>query len=189
MKTQRLNKLAKVRLIIAIKKYERVRAYYLSPKHCAYCDAPIPYEKRDQSFCCKSCSTTVVRSRPWDMTITCCATCHKELYGEHRLHVKYCSQFCYQKNRWTEIVNEAEKTGRFNDARTAKKYLLRKKGHQCELCRRKRFQGVPIELQIHHRNADPKDHRIRNLQLLCSLCHSMTDTYCGKKHRYVRKAA
>jgi 5-methylcytosine-specific restriction endonuclease McrA len=39
---------------------------------------------------------------------------------------------------------------------------------------------VKIPLQVDHINGDRKNNSIENLRLLCSTCHSLTPTYCGK---------
>jgi len=39
---------------------------------------------------------------------------------------------------------------------------------------------VKIPLQVDHINGDRTNNTIENLRLLCSTCHSLTSTYCGK---------
>lgn len=169
------------------KKHERVKTYYLNPKTCPFCTAPLSYERKHKTFCSRSCAMAMIKTgRPRLWVFTCCNYCHKDLWGPHRLQVKYCSQKCYQADKWRKIVEEIKLVGKANDARTAKKYLLQVKPHKCEDCGRRKFKGENIALQIHHINANPEDHRLKNLQLLCSLCHSATESYCGKKHRLTR---
>lgn len=40
------------------------------------------------------------------------------------------------------------------------------------------YNNKLLILQIDHKNGDPEDHILENLQLLCPNCHSQTDTYC-----------
>jgi hypothetical protein len=37
-----------------------------------------------------------------------------------------------------------------------------------------------VTLQLEHRNGISSDNRIENLELLCPICHSQTDTYAGR---------
>ena len=52
---------------------------------------------------------------------------------------------------------------------------------RCEYCGLTEWQGRPIRLEVHHINANHKDNRLENLQILCPNCHSLTDNYRGKQ--------
>ena len=38
----------------------------------------------------------------------------------------------------------------------------------------------PVTLQLEHRNGISTDNRLENLEFLCPLCHSQTNTFCGR---------
>ncbi|MVN75933.1 hypothetical protein GO988_06305 [Hymenobacter sp. HMF4947] len=63
-----------------------------------------------------------------------------------------------------------------------KKRLLKAqlKEHCCEEYLLPEWQGLPIPLELHHRNGVNNDHRLENLQLLCSKCHAQITSYRGK---------
>jgi hypothetical protein len=66
-----------------------------------------------------------------------------------------------------------------------KKELLKNRGHQCEVCLRKKWRGRDIPLEVHHVDGDPMSNDLTNLKLLCANCHAQTDNYRGKnKTRY-----
>ncbi len=54
------------------------------------------------------------------------------------------------------------------------------KPHQCEKCKKKRWNGQPIPLDLHHKNGNRQDNRPLNIELLCPNCHAQTPNYCGK---------
>lgn len=69
-----------------------------------------------------------------------------------------------------------------------RKKLLREglKEHICECCKNTLWKGVPIPLEVHHKDGDKENNDIENLQLLCPNCHALTDNYRGKnihKHK------
>jgi len=72
-----------------------------------------------------------------------------------------------------------------------KRRLLRdlKMPYVCRRCHNSMFEdrdgipfwfGKPVTLQLEHRNGISSDNRLDNLEFLCPLCHSQTDTYAGR---------
>ena len=57
------------------------------------------------------------------------------------------------------------------------------KEKKCESCKNTEWMGKPISLELHHKNGNPRDNRIENLEILCPNCHSYTDTYGGKNQK------
>lgn len=51
---------------------------------------------------------------------------------------------------------------------------------ECMKCKRKKWLGKPIPLELHHINGEHFDHRSTNIELLCPNCHSFTDNYRGR---------
>lgn len=55
------------------------------------------------------------------------------------------------------------------------------KPYQCENCLNTEWLNKPIPLQLHHKDGNHNNNNINNLQLLCPNCHSLTDTFAGRK--------
>lgn len=50
----------------------------------------------------------------------------------------------------------------------------------CAKCNNSEWLGSPIPLELEHKNGDPTNHHLDNLELLCPNCHALTSTYRGK---------
>lgn len=53
---------------------------------------------------------------------------------------------------------------------------------RCERCGLDTWQGERLALALDHINGDRHDNRLENLRILCPNCHSLTDTWCGRKN-------
>lgn len=62
--------------------------------------------------------------------------------------------------------------------------LIRERAHRCESCKRKKWLGKNIPLEIDHINGVRADNAKKNLRLLCPNCHALTETYKGKNIKY-----
>lgn len=59
------------------------------------------------------------------------------------------------------------------------------KEYKCERCGNCGvWMGEKMTLEMHHINGDHFDNRLENLQILCPNCHSITDSYRGKRRKY-----
>lgn len=52
--------------------------------------------------------------------------------------------------------------------------------YKCAKCGINKWLGLPLSLQLHHKNGVNNDHRIENIEFLCPNCHSQTNTFSGK---------
>lgn len=44
---------------------------------------------------------------------------------------------------------------------------------KCEICGKEEWQGVPIPLELDHKNCVHTDNRLENLQIICPNCHAL----------------
>lgn len=55
------------------------------------------------------------------------------------------------------------------------------KKHKCESCKKIKWMGALIPLELHHKDGDRFNNNFENLQLICPNCHAQTDNYRRKK--------
>ena len=55
------------------------------------------------------------------------------------------------------------------------------KENKCDKCHIKEWQGKPLNMQLEHKDGNPHNHKLENLEFLCPNCNSQTETYCGRR--------
>jgi len=69
-----------------------------------------------------------------------------------------------------------------------KKILIREgTPFRCNHCLTTTWQAQPVPLQINHIDGDRSNNLRGNLELICPNCHALTDTYCGKNAKNIRR--
>ena len=54
---------------------------------------------------------------------------------------------------------------------------------QCNKCKLDKWNGLPISLELEHKNGDHSDNSLTNLELLCPNCHAQTSTWRGRNKK------
>ncbi|MEK8143467.1 HNH endonuclease [Streptomyces sp. M10(2022)] len=74
--------------------------------------------------------------------------------------------------------------GRLSGQRLRRELLRTGVPESCAMCGTgTEWNGRPLRLEVDHKNGSWWDNRPENLRLLCPNCHSVTDTYRGRKQR------
>lgn len=120
----------------------------------------------------------------------------QEYYDRGHSPSECCTHFGFNRSTWAAAVKSDRVLTRPRKAPlcdllvadspasrlTVKRRLLAEgvKAHRCDGCGLDRWLGGPLRLDLHHLNGDPRDHRLRNLRLLCSNCHSQTENFAAR---------
>lgn len=144
------------------------------PKRCRHCDVELPYEKRKNDFCNRSCSASQnnlgvrrygkLPKGKYHRDLKFCLICDKQI---DRHAAKCCSRRCHADLVWRTTKNDILETGRIptNRKYTAKRYLSERDGYCCKLCGINEWAGK---------------------RLLCPNCDSLTSTYKGRNRGHGR---
>lgn len=58
------------------------------------------------------------------------------------------------------------------------------KENKCEICGCVDWQGKPLQMQLHHIDGNPHNHKLDNLQMLCPNCHSQTENFTARNKNW-----
>ena len=65
--------------------------------------------------------------------------------------------------------------------------ILTETKYCCEKCKNRLWQGIALDLHIHHLDGNPLNNSRNNLQALCPNCHSQTDNFMSKNLKRASK--
>lgn len=153
-----------------------VDTYLADPKYCPRCGIMLPFEKRWNTFCGRSCSaSTSNKGRPGPTKRPReCAHCGAR---KEDVRNKYCDT-CIKNNIHVEVRKATSLAGTKVD-RLRKRILIEERGHTCEVCGNSGWMGQPIPLELDHIDGDSDNNASENLRLICPNCHALTPTYKG----------
>lgn len=160
--------------------------YSENPNRCNCCKSEIPYEKKENKYCSRSCAITVnnkgINRHGGKRKNENCPRCGKELYGKHR-DAKYCSIECSSISRREKSFSKIEENKNNLSGvstKTIRSYLKEKFGSICSICNTVMWQGKPVPLVMDHLDGDPYNNSLENIRLVCAMCDAQLPTYKGK---------
>lgn len=163
------------------------KVYYSNPVQCAFCQEPLHYSKRVNTYCSHRCSAIFNNShRP--KTMNKCLNCASPTNSRN---AQYCSHTCHKERMAKERYDNFLKgdVGGLG-VKSLKQCVAQRDGEICSICGIEDWRGGIIVFDLDHINGDSSDNSPRNLRLLCPNCHSQTETYKGRNHgkgRHLRR--
>lgn len=152
-----------------------LEAYHASPTICLSCGNKIAYEKRENRFCNGSCRATYHNqgvARHGRGTIYC--ACGEVITKRNN---KWCDS-CIQQRVYNKTVDTVPLEALKSD-KSRRLWLMKARGHQCELCGNTEWLSKPIALELDHLDGNAENNKADNLRLLCPNCHATTPQWKG----------
>lgn len=196
----------KVREKLAARRRSFRERYNALGKRCLTCNKPIPYERRKLRFCDHSCAAIFNNKgvRRHGVEPSMCEVCGKKTSSSAR---RFCSVVCFhacqQKkaferidkngtvgNRQSDSLDKIDENGKILNAdnrQLARRYLLSRRGHVCEICRNTEWMGNPIPLLVDHVDGNSDNGSVTNLRLVCGNCNMRLPTFAGRNRGNGRK--
>lgn len=106
-----------------------------------------------------------------------CGFCLNEFKGSQSR--KFCSTECSRQYRLKKSSEHIE-AGNALSVRAMRGYLIRTKGHKCELCLTADWMNQPVPLTMDHIDGNSDNNNLDNLRLICPNCDALLPTYKSK---------
>lgn len=141
-------------------------------------------ETSNPIFCNRSCSAKFNNSgirRHGKSPRKKCLFCQKPIALDNSTQ-KHCNRACFnlaKKKKYHDKMEKAEDLSSFG-TRTIKKYLKKKFGSRCGICKRITWNKKNIPLILDHMDGNPYNNNKNNLRLVCPNCDAQLPTYKGK---------
>ena len=177
------------------KRAANIEEYSKKPKRCLLCSTPLQYDKRQNTFCSRSCSQSFNNKgvRRHGRGHGDCLACGSKLTYQNKFCSNRCqTNYCYKKYIEDWVCGKRSGCVGEGVSPQIKRYLLEKYNSKCQECGWSRTNPSTgkVPLTVHHDDGNWKNSRPENLRLYCPNCHSLTPTYGSKnwgKGRLQRK--
>lgn len=162
---------------------QKLKSYNQNPALCRCCSIPLSFKKYTNKsiYCSRSCSAKINnQNRAPKGVLKQCQHCQKDFKTAKNSTGKFCSHLCSSSYKTKKTKEEWLNGKRSPSEGALRKYLKELKPAECENCKLSQWNGLPIPLEMDHKDGNYKNNQIDNLRLLCPNCHAQTPTYKSK---------
>jgi len=109
----------------------------------------------------------------------------KQISFDRRENVKEFLLYVYNLTKTKSLKNTIDilngKHPQYGTCHLKNRLLLEGyKTNTCEICGISDWNGKALNMQLHHKDGNCRNHSLNNLEIICPNCHAQTDSFCGK---------
>lgn len=115
-----------------------------------------------------------------------CLSCGKEnVFKGYSYANKYCDNKCQKDSEYKQFITEWKQglqdgVMKNGTSKHIHRYIKEKQEGKCFACGIDSWNGLPLVLELDHKDGNHTNNTEKNLRHLCPNCHSQTDTYKNK---------
>lgn len=118
----------------------------------------------------------------------------RRFYDSGHTYAECVARFGVNSQTWSNAIKRGDIVPRKRGGPVSRggynQHVRRKKllDEVCIGCGITEWRGKPITLELHHKDGNPANNVLENVEFLCPNCHSQTDNHRGKNRGNGRKA-
>jgi 5-methylcytosine-specific restriction endonuclease McrA len=109
-------------------------------------------------------------------------------YLPSRQRGEACSLACAAGLKRETYSRARFESGTLTERRAMKWFVVERDGEECSGCGLAEWRGLPLVLELDHRDGNASNNSPNNLRLLCPNCHAQTPSWGGRNRGSGRRA-